>query len=235
VKILAIADEVDSRLYGPILRERFCDVSLVISCGDLPIYYLEFIVSTLNVPLLYVRGNHAPEQISSSGGVKSEPEGCLNIDGRVVQVRGLVIAGLEGSMRYSDGPHQYTESQMRLKALKLAPRLLLNRWRKGHYLDIMVTHAAPRGIHDAGDLCHLGFQTFVDIIDRARPRYFLHGHMHVYTPNVVTESRRRETTVLNVYGYRVIEWDQSRPSRGAPQRGRGRRPARGRQWQQGWE
>jgi Icc-related predicted phosphoesterase len=138
--------------------------------------------------------------------VKNDPEGCVNIDGRIVRVGGLLIAGLEGSMRYSDGPHQYSEAQMRLKALRLAPRLLLNRWRYGRHLDILVTHAAPRGIHDAGDLCHLGFQTFVDLVDSYRPRYLLHGHMHVYTPNVVTETQRGATTIINAYRYRVIEW-----------------------------
>ncbi|MGQ9555724.1 MAG: metallophosphoesterase family protein [Anaerolineae bacterium] len=209
MKILAIADEVDSRLYGPILKQRFSDVDLVLSCGDLPIYYLEFIVSVLNVPLLYVRGNHAPEQISASGEVKQEPEGCVNIDGQVMRVRRLLIAGLEGSMRYSNGPHQYTESEMRLKALGLVPRLLLNKWRYGRYLDILVTHAAPRGIHDGKDLCHLGFQTFIWLMDRFHPRYLLHGHMHVYTPNVVTETQYRHTMVLNAYRYRVVEYDPS--------------------------
>jgi len=38
--------------------DRFGDVELVLSCGDLPYYYLEYIVSMLNVPLLYVHGNH---------------------------------------------------------------------------------------------------------------------------------------------------------------------------------
>jgi Icc-related predicted phosphoesterase len=207
MKILAISDEVDSRLYGPILKQRFSDVSLVISCGDLPIYYLEFIVSVLNVPLLYVRGNHAREQISSSGETKTEPEGCVDIDGRVVYVRGLLIAGLEGSMRYNEGPHQYSETEMRLKALRLAPRLYLNRLRYGRFLDILVTHAAPRGIHDGRDLCHLGFTTFLRFMDRYRPRYLLHGHIHVYTPNVVTETQYKQTMVLNAYRYRIIEID----------------------------
>jgi Icc-related predicted phosphoesterase len=206
LRILAIADEVDQRLYGPVLKQRFGDVSLVLSCGDLPIYYLEYIVSSLDVPLLYVRGNHAQEQVSASGEVKTEPEGCVDIDGRVVKERGLLIAGLEGSMRYSGGPHQYTETEMRLKAWwRLVPRLLLNRWRYGRYLDILVTHAAPYGVQDGTDLCHRGFRTFLWLMDRFRPRYLLHGHIHAYTPSVVTESRYRDTQVLNAFRYRVIE------------------------------
>lgn len=207
MKILAIADEVDSRLYGPVLKQRYSDVDLVVSCGDLPTYYLEYIVSVLDVPLLYVRGNHAHEQVSASGEVRHDPEGCIDIDGRVVPVKGLLIAGLEGSMRYSGGPHQYSELEMRLKALKLVPRLLWNKWRHGRYLDILVTHAAPRGIHDASDLCHVGFETFIWFMRRFRPRYLVHGHIHVYTPNVVTETQFGDTLVLNAFRYRLIEFD----------------------------
>ncbi len=205
MKVLAIADEVDQRLYGPVLKQRFSDVSLVLSCGDLPIYYLEFIVSTLNVPLLYVRGNHAPHQVSSSGEVKMEPEGCINIDGRVVKERGLLIAGLEGSMRYSDGPNQYGDNEMWIKALRLVPRLWLNKRRYGRYLDILVTHAAPLGIQDAEDLCHRGFRAFVPFLERFRPRYMLHGHIHAYTPSVVTETQYRDTLVLNAFRHRVVD------------------------------
>lgn len=207
MKILAIADEVDSRLYGPVLKQRFASTDLVVSCGDLPIYYLEFVVSVLDVPLLYVRGNHAPEQMSATGEVKTEPEGCTSIDGRVVKVKGLLVGGLEGSMRYSEGPHQYSEREMRLKALRMVPRLLLNKWRYGRYLDILVTHAAPMGIHDGDDLCHLGFSTFIDFMRRFQPRYLIHGHIHVYTPNVVTETRFEDTIVLNAFRYRLVELD----------------------------
>ena len=40
------------------LRRQYGDVDLLISCGDMPSVYLEFITSVLNVPLFYVRGNH---------------------------------------------------------------------------------------------------------------------------------------------------------------------------------
>ena len=40
------------------LRRRYSDIELIISCGDMPPVYLEFITSVLSVPLFYVRGNH---------------------------------------------------------------------------------------------------------------------------------------------------------------------------------
>jgi len=60
MKILVVADKVQDYIYSPGLKERMPKVELVLSCGDLPFYYLEFIVSSLNVPLLYVFGNHNP-------------------------------------------------------------------------------------------------------------------------------------------------------------------------------
>jgi Icc-related predicted phosphoesterase len=72
-------------------------------------------------------------------------------------------------------------------------------------LDILITHAPPKGIHDKPDLCHQGFRAFVTLMDRFRPRYLIHGHVHVYSPNEITESVYRDTMVLNAYGYRTLE------------------------------
>jgi len=60
MKILAISDIVVPQLYTEQIPERFLDVDLVLSCGDLPYEYLEYIVTRLGKPLFYVRGNHAP-------------------------------------------------------------------------------------------------------------------------------------------------------------------------------
>ncbi|MGA8924490.1 MAG: hypothetical protein WB682_15225, partial [Candidatus Dormiibacterota bacterium] len=57
-RILAVADEVDEKLEGDKLPALRPDV--VLSCGDLPFDYLEYLVSRLDVPLLYVPGNHDP-------------------------------------------------------------------------------------------------------------------------------------------------------------------------------
>ena len=57
-RILAVADEVDESLYGDKLDKLRPD--LMVSCGDLPFDYLEYLVSRANVPLLYVPGNHDP-------------------------------------------------------------------------------------------------------------------------------------------------------------------------------
>ncbi|HEX9899264.1 MAG TPA: metallophosphoesterase [Candidatus Methylomirabilis sp.] len=205
MKILALSDQMVDHLYNPSVKERFGDVDLVVGCGDLPSYYLEFIVSMLNAPLIHVPGNHDPTPPARNSAL--DPHGCAsNIDGLVIEERGLLIAGLGGSIRYRpDGVNQYTQGEMARRILAMTPRLLWNRIRYGRFLDILVTHAPPRGIHDAEDPAHVGFAPFNRLIARFRPRYLLHGHSHVYRRDAVTSTRVGQTTVVNVYPYRVVE------------------------------
>lgn len=212
MKILALSDQVVDNLYSPLVKERFGDVDLVVGCGDLPNYYLDYIVSMLNVPLSLVPGNHdLPTEPATSDydpGRSGGRRGTVNIDGTVVEECGLLLAGLGGSIRYRpDGIHQYTQAEMTCRVLALTPRMYWNRIRRGRFLDILVTHAPPRGVHDAEDPAHVGFAAFNRFIARFHPRYLLHGHSHVYRRDAATTTQVGPTTVINVYPYRLIEVD----------------------------
>ncbi len=205
MKILAISDKIEERLYQPGVVNSFGDVDLVLSCGDLPWRYLEYLVSTLNKPLYYVFGNHEPAYDENGEKMKDIP-GCVNLDGRVVSVQGLLIAGLEGSIRYRpEGEYQYSESEMFWKIARMIPRLIWNRIFKGRYLDILVTHAPPAGIHDAQDRCHQGFRQYLWFMKCFSPRYLIHGHTHLYMPSQQRQTRYKDTEVINAYGYVVLD------------------------------
>lgn len=205
MKILVVTDKVATQVYHASVKTRFADVDLVLSCGDLPAYYLEFIVTMLNVPLYYVLGNHAEGLTITEDGEQVGPGGCTDIEGRVAEHRGLLVAGLGGSMRYRQGPFQYTEAEMGGRARRLGARLLGNRLTKGRWLDILVTHAPPLGIHDGDDLCHTGFQAFRWFMERVRPRYLVHGHSHVYNRMQPSTTKYGQAVVLNAFPFRVIE------------------------------
>ncbi len=208
MKILVVADKVVELIYGPNIRKYFGDVEFVLSCGDLPYDYLEYIVTMLNVPVFYVRGNHDREwEPAAEGVMRASPGGCVDLHRRLVRHKGLAIAGLEGSIRYKPGPFQYTDWEMGWHAASLWPRLWLNRWRNGRALDILVTHAPPQGIHDQADLCHQGFRSFVRFIDCFRPRYLVHGHIHLYGHNQHWRTNYHGTEVINAFGYRVLGID----------------------------
>ncbi len=211
MKILTVSDRVDELVYSAAITRLFGDVDLVLGCGDLPHYYLEFIVTMLGGPLFYVIGNHA-NAVKARYGPRSEweyPGGCENIDGRIVRYKRLLVAGLEGSMRYNRNPDfQYTDREMARKVWQLVPGMLVNKLLYGRYLDILITHAPPRGVHDASDRCHQGFGAFLFLMDRFRPRYLVHGHVHVYSPRQSVESVYGCTDVINTYGYRTLEIDE---------------------------
>jgi len=214
VKILALSDEVVESLYRPEIKDRFGDVDLILGCGDLPFFYLEFMVTILGKPLYYVHGNHdKPSQYLSDGRIIDRAEGCESIEDRVLKLEAngatALVAGLGGSIRYNVGPHQYTQAEMHARVLSLSPALLGNRLRYGRFLDILISHAPPWGIHESGDFAHTGFQAFCSVMDRFRPKYLLHGHSHVYRNDAVTATRYKDTQVLNVYPYRLIEFGKN--------------------------
>ncbi len=204
VNILAVSDHVAPLVYSDRIRERFGHVDLVLSCGDLPLGYLDFIVSTLNVPLYGVPGNHDHGAAFSTLSARVLTPGTTNLHGRAVRAQGLTLAGLGGSLRYNGGPWQWSEAAVRRQLTSMMPRLLLNKLRYGRWLDILVTHAPPRHVHDGEDRCHQGFEAFLPFLRHCRPRYHLHGHVHVYDNRTVTRTRVGDTVVLNAYGYREV-------------------------------
>jgi predicted phosphodiesterase len=215
MKILCVSDQIDPLVYSGAIKERFGGVDLILSAGDLPLEYLDFIVSSLNKPLIFVEGNHHTGQSRSRGGVdfgipleEDQGFGLLPAGSRVRREEGLIVAGLGGSMRYNRGDNQFTEFQMRREILKLLPSLILNRILRGRFLDILLTHAPPRGIHDGEDLCHRGFNSFLWFMRKFRPRYLIHGHIHLYDLSEVRATRYEDTLVINAYSHYVIDTEE---------------------------
>jgi hypothetical protein len=201
LKILSLSDKQLDFIYNAQVKERFGDVDLILGCGDLTYYYLEFVVSMLDVPLYFVRGNHSNQVEYTMVGPKIKPEGGTNLHRRVINHQGLIMAGVEGSLRYREGPFQYSQTEMWLHVVRLLPRLLTNRVSRGRALDIFVSHAPPWGIHDQPDLPHQGIKAFRWLIETCKPSYHFHGHIHVYRQDVQTVTRHGSTMVINTYGF----------------------------------
>lgn len=201
VWVLSISDRIEEIIYSANIRQRFPEVDFVISCGDLPYYYTEFVVNALNVPVFFVRGNHAYVVEHGDSGPRSAPLGAIDLHCKVINHQGLILAGVEGSIRYKSGPYQYTQKEMWVNVLQMVPKFIYNRVKYGRYLDIFVTHASPTGIHDQEDWPHQGIHAFRWLIETFQPRYHFHGHIHLYGSNVTKVTRHGETTVMNSYGY----------------------------------
>lgn len=189
MKILAVADEEENILWSGQVKDYAHDVELIISCGDLSPEYLDFLVSMLNVPLIYVFGNHD----------KSAPAGGTCIDGKIFTFNGINILGLGGSIRYRDGVNMYTEAEMKRRILKLKIPL----WLKG--FDILVTHAPARGFGDLDDFPHWGFESFNNLMRNYQPRLMLHGHVHKRYKRMPSEIIHPSgTRIINACGHKII-------------------------------
>lgn len=197
IRVLTVSDVVEPELYPQFDHDRFQGVDLVLACGDLPPEYLSFLAGMIPAPLYYVRGNHDIRYDNK------RPTGCTDIHARLVRFRGLTLLGLSGSHWYNGGPNQYTEGQMRRIIRRLRPAIWFNRG-----IDLVITHAPPRHIHDAEDPCHRGFECYRWLIQKYAPAYFVHGHIHCqFTDPGERISVINHTRVINSYGHYRFEID----------------------------
>ena len=197
MKILAVSDEPSPRYYDYYHPGSLANFDLILSCGDLSPQYLEFLVTMAHCPVIYVHGNH--DEI-----YKREPEGCICADDTIVEYGGLRILGLGGSYRYRNGTYMYTERQMLHRIHRLWLRIMR---RKG--FDILLTHAPARGVNDFDTLTHRGFECFNMLLERFKPRYFVHGHIHRnYDINIPQRIQKGSTTVINAFEYCIIDTEE---------------------------
>ena len=203
MKILCVSDQIDPLIYTNTIKQRFADVDLILSAGDIPLDYLDFIISTLNKPSFFVLGNHHIEAVDTYA------HGAIYVDSRVKREAGLIVAVLGGSMRYNKGENQFTDFEMKIRMLKLLPALIFNRVFRGRFLDILLTHASPCGIHDKEDRCHKGFKCFLWFIKIFKPRYLVHGHIHLYDLSEVRTTKYHDTLVINAYGHYLIDMGET--------------------------
>ncbi len=195
MKILFLADEESKAYWDFFHKEDFEDIDLIVSCGDLKASYLSFLATMVPVPVLYVRGNHDDRY------EKDPPDGCICIENDIYNFRGIRILGLGGSNRYKSGINQYTEEQMKRRVRKLRYKI----WRNKGF-DILVTHSPAKGLHDDTDPCHTGFDVFNEMINKYKPDYFVHGHVHMnYGRKFPREDMVDNTHVINAYQKYIIE------------------------------
>ncbi len=179
MRILALADEPVNRLWSEYGKETLQSVDLILSCGDLPAAYLNYITCFSSAPVVYVHGNH------DTAYEKKPPEGCVCADGHVVLVGGLRILGLGGSIRYRPGPCMYSEEEMARRIRRLRREI-----RSAGGFDILLTHSPIAGVGDQEDPAHRGFECFKPLLNRYRPAVMFHGHVHQgYTGHRFTRER----------------------------------------------
>lgn len=231
MKILCVSDFVDPLIYNQNVKEIFPDIDAILCAGDLPMDYIDFIVTVFNKPTYFVFGNHNLKEYSlyhksaqdlpgqqankyaqiANGhgatylGFKTHVSRSLYYTDKNGKKTPLLLAGASGCNKYNNGLCQFTNNQMKFKLLLLAPALIKNKIKYGRYLDIFLTHATPRHVHDHDDPCHKGFECFNWFIKKFEPLYLIHGHIHLYDMREKRISKVENTTVVNAYSHSIIE------------------------------
>lgn len=199
MRILVIADEESRSLWDHFEKSKLEGIDLIISCGDLNPDYLQFLVTMGHAPLLYVHGNHDEKYDFKP------PLGCICIDNKVYDYKGLRILGLGGSMRYNTGKYMFTEAEMRSRVAKVRKDIFIK-----NGFDILVTHAPAKGYGDLDDLPHWGFDCFNDLMERYHPKYMLHGHVHMCYGDVKRQMQHSSgTRIINAYQTYILDVDES--------------------------
>lgn len=196
MRILVLSDQESEYLWDHFEKEKLEGMDLILSCGDLKAEYLSFLATFSKVPILYVRGNHDARY------AKKPPGGCDCIEDQIVEYRGLRIMGLGGSQKYRpDTPNMFTEKEMAKRIRKLWWPL-----RRTKGVDILLTHSPALGQGDAEDLPHRGFACFLQFMEKYKPRFMIHGHVHAnYTYKFVRERVYESTRIINAYERYIIE------------------------------
>lgn len=201
MKILAVADEESKYLWDFYERKKLEGVELILSAGDLKPEYLSFLTTMYYAPVLYVPGNHDDRY------AMRPPEGCICIDDDIYVYEGIRILGLGGSMRYRMGENQYTEAEMRKRVRKLWLKIKLH----GGF-DILLTHSPAYQLNDGRDLPHQGFEQFLALMEKYKPKYFIHGHVHMaYGREHKRYDKYMDTHIINAYERCIFDFDDDDP------------------------
>ena len=234
MKILCVSDYVDPLIYNQEVKKIFPDIDAILCAGDLPMDYVDFIVSVFNKPTFFIFGNHnlkefhfyhknareaTPQSLSEDRAFNTHAHGAKYLgfkttiepglsftDPKTGKKTPLLIAGASGSLKYNNGLNQYSDFKMKLLLLKMVPRLILNKLKYGRYLDIFLTHASPRHIHDHEDPCHRGFECFNWFIQKFHPTYLIHGHIHLYDMREERIGKYGSTTIINAYAHCTVDF-----------------------------
>jgi uncharacterized protein len=173
MRALFLADEKPSEP----LHELAKDCEIIILLGDL---FYEWIkeLENISIPILGVTGNHDFDtHMNPNSENPLEKIGATQLHLDTFEYRGVRFAGFSGDLSYifAENNKPYWKGN--------DPDILKDELKKMETLesaDVLLTHFPSNGTLDMPKfLGRKGLQTFRNYIDRVKPKYHFHGHMHV--------------------------------------------------------
>jgi len=160
-----------------------CQADVLISLGDMTDAVILAAAEKCQCrEILAVKGNH------DSSGPFPAPIHDLHLN--IFTFGGLTFGGFCGSWKYKPkGHHLFEQHEVEALMADFPP------------VDVFIAHNSPRGIHDRDDEVHIGFVAFTNYLTSAKPKYFIHGHMHHEVETTVGS-----TCVIGTFGHRFLEF-----------------------------
>ncbi|MEE0929913.1 MAG: metallophosphoesterase family protein [Acutalibacteraceae bacterium] len=180
VKLLIITD-THNCLEEEELNNINADVCLLL--GDITDRDLSIIKQKVDIPIYGILGNHDSWTLYDKYNIE-------NIHGKVIDIYGIKIAGLQGSIRYklSDAP-LYTDDES-VEISKTIP-----------YTDILISHDCPKYLYGKNNFAHSGLKGITEYCNKNRTPLNIHGHHHKRTLSKL----KNGTVCIGCYGVQIID------------------------------
>lgn len=135
-----------------------------------------------NIPIYGVLGNHYGWDLYDKYNIE-------NIHGKVIEINGIRIAGIQGGLKYKNANTAlYTDQESVEIAKKIEPA------------DILISHDSPKHFHGKDDFAHSGLKGITYYCKKNKVPLNIHGHHHRHRIGVL----KNGTRVMCCYGIEVV-------------------------------
>ena len=167
-----------------VFMNNHAEYDLCIILGDIYVYELDKICEIVpKEKIVALRGNHDRFDVYEKHGIK-------NINGKIHNIKGTKIAGIEGSNKYKNEESPlYTHYESLYFAHKISQKA-----------DILITHDVPFA-ESKYDRAHEGMVGITYYIYKNGVKTHIHGHIH----KSYCTSYDNGTNEISVYGCEYVE------------------------------
>ena len=185
IKLIVISDThncLNYEEFGNFIKEH-SDFDLCLLLGDHNSNDIEIILKYISKEKIYgLLGNHDFDYISSYG--------INNLNGRVININGVKLLGIQGSFKYKPSDFPSFTQQDSIEFLN-----------NKESVDILISHDNRFDSSMIGNPAHQGLFGITYYIFKNKVPYHIHGHIH----NPYKKTMINGTQELSVYMYEYIE------------------------------
>ena len=186
--LLVIADThgtLDEDEFKKYIANKQYDICIML--GDHYNRDIDIILRYIDKSKIYgIKGNHDYNYLSDYG--------ITNINGNIIEIKGVKILGMEGSFKYKSVDFPSFTQKESITFLESKPKV-----------DILVTHDKKFDYEKLKDPAHQGLIGITNYIFKNKIPVHIHGHIHEpYVKKMING-----TTEYSVFGYEIIKIDNN--------------------------